>query len=47
MTDVEIPLTIDEASAQKVEEKQAKEEAPAEEPQTEEVPAEETSKDKS
>ena len=41
LTDVEMPLTIDEASAQKVEEKQAKEEAPAEEPQTEEAPAEE------
>ena len=41
LTDVQMPLTIDEASAQKVEEKQAKEEAPAEEPQAEEAPAEE------
>ena len=45
LTDVEMPLTIDEASAQKVEEKQPQaEEAPAEEAK-EEAPAEESSKD--
>ena len=41
LTDVEMPLAIDEASAQKVEEKQT------EEPQAEEAPAEEASKNKS
>ena len=39
LTDVEMPLTIDEASAKKVEE------APAEEPQAEEAPAEEAQAD--
>ena len=53
LTDVEMPLTIDQASAKEeaqAEEapaEEAKEEAPAEEPQAEEAPAGETSKDKS